>query len=210
MNHNLSAKKRLKNSKNSNRMYKDNPDYHLKGTFTVSGIEYNIYTPSNISTGYSMQRFVEAEAQNIYSASGATKDVIRQIAEAGIKICEEGTKANIRTDTSALWNNLLYRLKYPVDEHCGIRMGAILSFMEYTDSEGVLHSEPEQEIQYVWRKKKEDIAYQNDDAYAFFLSWGVSNTEAYREYWATLEDEEYFERRQRAIASLSTQKAFRI
>jgi hypothetical protein len=181
--------------------YSNNPDYELKLSHEVGGVKYSLYTPVNVATGYSMQRYVEAQTQNIYSAGGATVEVLRGIAAAGLDICENKPKAAVRTDNAALWHNILYRLQHPVDQDCTIRMAAILSFLEY-EKDGTVYSEPVDEIQITWRDKKEQLAKLSDDLYRFFLTWGIAHTEAYKDRLNTLEDQEYFRRRETTIAAL--------
>lgn len=181
--------------------YKDNPDFELKLSHEAGGITYNIYVPANIATGYSTQRWVAAQEQQVYASAGANSEILQALAEAGIAACEDGTKGRVRTDNAALWNNVLYRLKYPVDMHCAIRMGAILSMMEY-EEDGKVYSEPADEITGVWRGKKERLALQDEAMYTFFLSWGAANTLAYQQHLGILTDTEYFLKRDQALQAI--------
>lgn len=83
---------------------------------------------------YHISRYVAAGSQNVYSASGATKDYLSALITAVQTICnDENTRNTWRTDIGTLMNNLQYRLQYPVDEDCAIRMGAIYALQEGED-----------------------------------------------------------------------------
>lgn len=178
-------------------MLKSNPQYEHQ--ITVEG--YSLYIPAN-TADYHMSRYVEATNQNIYSQSGANKDVLEVVMDEIILRCNDTSNIKtLRTDIASLANNIKYRLKYPVDEHCIIRMGAILSFLEY-EEEGKLISENPDKAEIMWLNKKMDLAFKYPDLYAFFLSWGVSNTPSYREALDTLNSTDYFVKRKQAIASM--------
>lgn len=186
-------------------LHRDNPALQL--AFEADNVR--IYTPMNIAEGYHTSRYVEALNQQIYSNAGATKETLRMVLEDMILRCNKQADTDtLKTDIAALANSVLYRLKYPVDQHCAIRMGAILSFMEYDiieNEQPKTISEDVDKCQIFWTQKKEQLAMNNPDAYAFFLDWGVSNTATYKEAFDSLNDSDYFLKREQEIASLMPQ-----
>lgn len=179
-------------------MYKDNPEYTRE---YVSG-KYSIYIPTNIATGYHERRKIEATVQAIYSNAGATRDVLEHLTSKMLEIINEGGKTAM-SDVAVLLNNIQYRLKYPIDQHCAVRMGAILSFLEIEDAEGlVISHEDANNPQSHWLSKKLELADSDPDMYTFFFTWGFANTEAYRQQPDILTDMTYFRTRQEAIAKI--------
>lgn len=182
-------------------MYANNPSYQLA---TTEGI-YNIYIPVNPADGYHTSRYVEALNQRTYSEAGATKDVLAGVMDDMIGRCNKTIDTEtLRTDIAALANSIKYRLKYPVDQHCAIRMGAILSMLEY-EKDGALISEPADKCEIFWIQKKVDLAMDYPALYTFFLTWGLTNSANYNEALDTLNDSEYFSKRTEAIKSLLPQ-----
>lgn len=175
-------------------MYNNNPAYKLELTHG----KYRIYTPVNIMEGYSKQREVEANHQLIFSNSGATSDVLRTVMTEILTRCNDEKNKSIRTEIGALAQSILYRLEYPVDQNCALRMGAILSFMEDGDI-----SEPEDKAELFWVNKKVELALEHRELYDFFLSWGIVNTPKYSEVSDILNDSSYFVKRMEAILSLT-------
>lgn len=176
-------------------MYANNPAYQLQKE--IDG--WRIYTPVNIMDDTSLYRYTEAINQDIYNRAGASKEVIEQVMNMIIERCNdtERTFRTARTDIAALANSMLFRLKNPVDEHCALRMGFILSYME-NDT----HSEPVTNTQPWWMNKKMELAMNNPEAYAFFLTWGMSSSPTYREALDTLTDSNYFNKRQEQINAI--------
>jgi hypothetical protein len=176
----------------SNTQLKDNPAYTLQGTF--NGI--NIYIPADISN-YHMSRYVQLQHQLIYANAGTTAERLNEIADAILQRCNLQSKLETRiTDIGVLANEIKYRTKYPVDENCSIRIGAVLSFMDGEDPD---------KYDIFWTRKKEELAMTNSDAYSFFLSWGISNIEPYRKQFDTSISLDYFSKRREALASLTPQ-----
>lgn len=172
-------------------MYKENPEYRL----LFSHGKYNVYflKDDNIQNLH-MSRKVEASIQNEYSNSGATATYIQELAKRALTMLENDPKNDLlRQNQISLWNQLLYRTQYPVDSLCGIRMGAILSFLEY-EVDGKVMSEPV-DAQLAWINKKVEFALENPDAYTFFLNWGIGNTPSYSKHLGTLKQEDYFSQR---------------
>ena len=179
----------------------NNPAFKLEGTFG----KYRIYIPTDI-TQYHMSRYVQFQHQLIFAHAGATPEVFARIADEILNRCNLTVKLENRiTDIGVLANEIKYRLKYPVDEHCAIRVGAILSFVEYTNEEGVYHSENPDKYDIFYTKIKEDLAKSDPAAYSFFLSWGVSNIPKYREHFATSISLDYFNKRKETLDSLTPQ-----
>lgn len=198
-------------------MYNGNPQYELR-------LEHNgirLFTPTNIMDGYSAQRFVEAMNQQIYANAGANKEVLQEVMNEVKRRCNDEKNKSIRTEIGALVESVLYRLQYPVDQHCAVRMGAILCFMEEdiqdkltqsTEREGSVTvatspkyvlSEPEDKIDSVWLQRKETLAFSDQKFYDFFLTWGIVNTPLYREHFDILKDSDYFNKRMETIRSLT-------
>lgn len=171
-------------------MIKDNAQYVVSFESTVHGVK--LYVPAQ-DTEYHISRYVAANAQNIYSSTGATKETLEAIAERMISVANtEGNAKTWRTDIGALAHAIRTRTKYPVDEDCAIRMGALYCFLEDED--------PNQ-VQDVFTQKKISLAKglngmkADPDLYAFFLTMGVQSTPAWREYDSHLTDTEYFQKR---------------
>lgn len=163
--------------------------YKLEGAFD----KYRIYTPTNIAEGYHLSRKVQADHQVIYSNSGATSEQLNMAMDAILQYCNDSGKLD-RTNIAVIANDIKYRLAYPVDEQCAIRMGAILSFVEW---DGV--SEDPNKYDAFFTNIKVDLAMSNPDAYTFFLSWGIANTPKYREHLDILTSMDYFSKRKEAL-----------
>ena len=175
-------------------MFKDNPAYKLE--VETDGVR--IYTPVNIADGYHTARLVEATNQQIYSGAGATRDTLAEAMDMILLRCNKEFKTDtLRTDVANIATTIKYRLQYPVDQHCSIRMGAILSFMETE-----LSSEPTDKVMDFWIEKKVKLAFENPEMYSFFLSWGIINTPLYNNHLDTLNDLDYFNKRMGTIKSL--------
>ena len=179
-------------------MIKDNSLFKVVFESEVHGCKF--YAPQSDSD-YHLSRYVAAGAQNIYSGAGATKDVLKNITDTMLKLCNDEKNVNtLRTDIAVLANNIQYRLKYPIDEDCALRMGAIYVFMEDED--------PEQVNDLFTRRKvvmaKGDIANNipaDPELYAFFLNTGISNTPSWSGLENPLNDIAYFKNREEALLS---------
>jgi len=179
-------------------MFANNTAYQLAYTAKTPQGDVRFYIPTNPATGYHHSRYVEAVHNDIYARSGATKETIRTIAEEMVLICNrELSTATMRTDLALLANNLLYRTQHPIDQHCAIRQGVILTFME-TDA---AHEDPNK-AEYHWMQRKEAMAHQDPDLYSFFLTLGYSNLETYSEPLNTLLDEDYFLKRDQVLQTM--------
>lgn len=178
-------------------MLKNNPDF--KEVFTID--KYSFYAPTQV-TRYHKSRELEANNQIIFASSGATKDVLLAHLNEIINICNAPTAiATTRTDIAAICNALIYRTSKPVDEKCAIRLGALLTFLEY-EEDGVLQSEPPNEVKPYWLDKKMQLALQYPDLYTFFLSMGIVHIPQYNELSDTLNNVDYFITRREGIQSL--------
>lgn len=168
--------------------------------------EYDIYVPVNIADGYHTSRYVEAINQQIYASAGATKEVIEAIANDLIsRVNKQLELTTFRSDVASLANNLLYRLKNPVDQHCAIRLGCVLTFAEYVNDGKIISEDPDR-TEIFWMAKKEALAMHNPDAYAFFLQTGIINIEAYKNQSSILNDINYFQNRDQSLAALTPQE----
>ncbi len=188
-------------------MFADNPKY--KEVFYSKVHNTRFYMPEDIATGYHLSRYVAAGAQNIYAGAGATKDLLDAMMDKMLERCnDEKNIKTLRTDIATLANNIKYRLRYPVDEDCGLRMGAIYCFAEGED--------PDTTEDYHTRRK---VAMAKGDAtqnippdpelYAFFLSIGIPYTPAWSELSATLTNTNYFSQRLEALNALQPQPSSR-
>lgn len=182
-------------------MYLDNPSYQLMATQQAGDITYRIYIPAQ-ATEYHMSRHIEATKQSIYAGAGTNEDVIQAHMDAIIERCNMAVDSKtFKTDIAAIATALKYRTQYPVDQHCAIRMGCILSFMEY-EKDGALISEAPDKTEFLWLKKKEDLAMTHPDLYSFFLTWGATNVQRWSPHLDTLKDQEYLRTRQTTLAAM--------
>lgn len=181
-------------------MLSDNPAYTLQHEWNG----YKLFIPTDIASGYTMERYVEATHQQMYANSGATSDVIRAVAEDVLKRVN-GTvpTETLKTDIGTLMNGLLYRLQHPVDAHCAIRVGAILSFLEFTNKDGKVISEDPEKYQPFWIEKKEGLAHDDPGMYSFFLSLGAANIPEYRELCDPSTIQDYLRGRNEALNTFS-------
>lgn len=174
-------------------MFKNNPEFELAHT---SG--NNRYYILKDHTQYHTSRLLAAQNQLIFSSSGATKDVLTAHLDKIIEYCNEPKPiATLRTDIAAVCHALKARTRYPVDEKCAIRLGAILCFAE-TEHQ----SEDTNTTTDYWLNFKMREAYKHSDLYTFFLSWGISNTPEYRELLNTSKAQDYFQTREEAIRAV--------
>lgn len=184
--------------------YADNPAYREVFHSTVHNIR--LYMPQDAANGYHMSRYVAAGAQNIYAAGGATKELLANMMDKMLELCnDEKSVKTLRTDIATLANNIKYRLRYPIDEDCALRMGAIYVFAEGEDAD---HTED------YWTARK--VAWAKGDAaqnilpdaelYAFFLSIGIPSTPAWKELSGTLTDSNYFKTRMDNLNGLQPQR----
>lgn len=179
-------------------MYKDNPAY----TCEYAAGRHKLYIPENIATGYHERRKIEATVQAIYSNAGTTKDTLQLLTDKMLEVINEGGKTAL-SDVAVLINNIQYRLNYPIDQHCSVRMGALLCFLEIESPEGdVISSERADLPESHWLEKKMQLADSDPDMYSFFFTWGFANTEAYRQQPDILTDTTYFRTRQEMLTNL--------
>lgn len=182
--------------------FENNPDYKI--AFESDVHKKRFYVPSNLSN-YHISRQMAANAQNIYASSGATKDVFKYLVTMMLDIVnDEKDLKRVRTDIGTLCNNILYRLQYPVDEDCGLRLGATYVFIEGEDPD--IYSLP-------YTKQKEDLAKGNiqkgikpdPKLYAFFLTMGIASMESYQNLSEGLKDMEYLMEREKILRTLMPQ-----
>lgn len=179
--------------------FENNPLYKVVFESKVHGCKF--YGPSGESD-YHLSRYVAAGAQNIYSGAGATKDALQAITDKMLELCnDEKNIKSLRTDVTILAQNIQYRLKYPIDEDCALRMGAIYVFME--------DEQPEEVHDLFTRRKiamaKGDLANKipaDPELYAFFLNTGIENTPSWKESEIALSGTAYFRTREEALFGL--------
>lgn len=160
-----------------------------------------IYTPVN-TMEYHTSRLLQATLQNTYAGAGATEETVNAHLDAIIGLCNQtGELKTIRTDIAGIANALKMRTKYPVDKHCAVRMGIVLTFAEVEHDGVTVYEDPNKCEQY-WLERKMELALQHPDLYAFFFAWGMSNTAAYSDLLDTLNDLDYFEQRRMNLMAL--------
>lgn len=188
-------------------MLKDNPSF--KEVFHSKVHDLKFYMPEDPANGYHMSRYVAAGAQNIYAAAGTTKELLEAMMDKMLELCnDEKSLKTLRTDVATLANNIKYRLRYPVDEDCAIRMGAIYTFIE---------GENPDLTEDHWTRRKMTLAkgdaLQNiapdPELYAFFLSIGLPYTPAWSGLSDTLNNSNYFSQRTEALNALMPQSSAR-
>lgn len=179
-----------------NKAYKE--IYHSK----IHNVRF--YAPAN-DGDYHMSRYVAAGAQNIYSASGATKELLSRYLDKILDMCNnEKNKDTLRTDIGTLCNNLKYRIAYPVDEDCALRMGAIYAIMEDENPDMVNPKDTEKKV--LLAKGSFDKNIPSDpELYAFFLTIGLQSTPSWNEYAPATSIEQYFNDRNKALEGTTLQ-----
>jgi hypothetical protein len=187
-------------------MFQHNPKY--KEVFHSKVHDMRFYMPEDVATGYHISRYVAAGAQNIYAASGATKELLEAMMDKMLELCnDEKSLKTLRTDIATLANNIKYRLRYPVDEDCALRMGAIYTFMEGEDPDTT---------EDFWTRKKLVLAKgdpavggasikADPELYAFFLSTGLPFTQAWSGLSATSTGSDYFSQRAEMLNAMQPQ-----
>lgn len=184
-------------------MFAENTKY--REVFHSSVHNLRFYMPSDAANGYHMSRYVAAGAQNIYAAGGATKELLSTMMDKMLELCnDEKNLKTLRTDIATLANNIKYRLRYPVDEDCALRMGAIYTFVE--------GEEPDTTEDYWTSRKvamaKGDMAQNikpDPELYTFFLSIGIPFTPAWNGQLSTLNNTKYFNQRKDMLNGLMAQ-----
>lgn len=183
--------------------YTNNPKY--REVFHSKIHDIRLYMPEDAANGYHMSRYVAAGAQNIYSGGGATKDLLAAMMDKMLELCnDEKSVKTLRTDIATLANNIKYRLRYPVDEDCALRMGAIYTFAEGEDPGTTEDFWTARKV--AWAKG--DIVQNippDPELYAFFLSIGIISTPAWKEQSGILTDSNYFKTRMDNLNGLQPQ-----
>lgn len=184
-------------------MFAENPKYKEVFYSVVHNLRF--YMPADVANGYHMSRYVAAGAQNIYASGGATKELLGNMMDKMLELCnDEKSLKSLRTDIATLANNIKYRLRYPVDEDCALRMGAIYTFVEGEEADIT-------EDYWTARKvamAKGDIAQNikpDPELYTFFLTIGIPFTPAWSGQLSTLNSTNYFNRRNDTLNSLVPQ-----
>lgn len=176
-------------------------DLRYKLIFESKVHSKRFYVPKNLSE-YHISRQMAGNAQNIYAAGGATKDVLRYLVTKMLEICnKEKNIDNVRTDVGTLCNNILYRLQYPVDEECGLRLGATYVFIEGENPDIYSLAYTQQKEMLAVGSIKEGIL-PDPDLYSFFLTMGIASMESYRDLSEDLKSLEYLQERRRVLESM--------
>lgn len=177
-------------------MYKDNPNFIKAGEF--QGI--SVYTCLK-ETDYHVVRYIEALNWQTFASCGVTKDKLKALTDKILELCNEEKSKTFRTDVAAIANLIQYAMKYPVDEHCGVQLGCMLSFIEW-ESNGTLVSEDPNKIEGLPMRKKMELALSDPEAYAFFLGWGIANIPEYRTHFDISTATDYFSQRKQAMQAM--------
>lgn len=151
-----------------------------------------LYAPA-AGNNYHLSRYIAAGAQNIYSSCGITPEVLNTFLDEMIRQANDEKIKELRTNIGVLANNLKYRLKYPVDEECALRMGAIYTFMP---------DENPDEVHDAFTQAKMKAAKENPELYAFFLNVGIEHTPSWKAYENHLTDTGYFQNRDNDLKAL--------
>lgn len=184
--------------------YADNPAYREVFHSTVHNVK--LYMPQDAANGYHMSRYVAAGAQNIYAAGGATKELLGIMMDKMLELCnDEKSVKTLRTDIATLANNIKYRLRYPVDEDCALRMGAIYVFADGEDPDNTEDYWTSRKVAWAKGDASQNIA-PDPELYAFFLSIGITSTPAWKELSDTLTDSNYFKTRTDNLNGLQPQR----
>lgn len=186
-------------------IYKDDPAY--KEIFHSAVHNIRLYMPQDPANGYHMSRYVAAGAQNIYAAGGATRELLGAMMDKMLELCnDEKNVKHLRTDIATLANNIKYRLRYPVDEDCALRMGAIYTFAQGEDPNTTEDHWTARKL--AWAKGDTAQGIPPDpELYRFFLSIGISSTPAWKEQQDTLSDLSYFRIRSSNLEGLQPQRS---
>lgn len=177
--------------------YKDNPAYQI--AFTAfkgqADKEVHFYTPKDVMNGYHMSRKIAGQVQDMYGGSGMTRELLSDLFEQMEQAINSDEKnAQIRTKLSTLIANGKYRMKYPVDELCALRMAALYLFIEGEDPSTVAPHITERKVQ---------IALSDPDAYAFFLTIGAEFMPSWSGLNQSLKDVDYIQARNEMIKMFS-------
>ncbi len=183
--------------------YANNPAYREVFYSNIHNIK--LYMPADAANGYHMSRYVAAGAQNIYASGGATKELLSAMMDKMLELCnDEKSIKNLRTDIATLANNIKYRLKYPIDEDCALRMGAIYTFVEGENPDMTDDYQTTRKVSWAKGDAAQNIP-PDPDMYAFFLSIGIAFTPAWKDQSAILTDSNYFKARKDNLNGLQPQ-----
>ena len=170
---------------------------NTKLTLALEASGYKFYTHNSVED-YHLTRKLEAERHMIYANAGATRDLIRAICKEIIDRANQDNFRTARTDIAVLANNLLYRTSKPVDEHCAMHMGAIMTIIESETAEEDVDSSGSE-----WLTIKEELAMNDPAIYSFFLATGIALIPEYRQLAGTSPIQEYFQSRRQELAALT-------
>lgn len=182
-------------------LYKDNPEFVEIFHSKVHDVRF--YAPAE-NKDYHMSRYAAAGGQNVYAAAGITKELLSELLDKMLEMANNSKINDLRTNIGVICNNLKQRIKYPVDEDCALRMGAILC---------IAQNEPHDRADYIWMMNKVKMAKgdirdkinPDPDLYAFFLTMGVEHMPAWKEYDKAIINTEYFRERMESLRNLTTE-----
>ncbi|WP_312208291.1 hypothetical protein [Empedobacter sp.] len=140
-------------------------------------------------TQYHLSRNVAANAQNIYSEAGLTKEMLKEIC----KNMTEAVNKNKLDEVSVWINNIKARMSYPVDEDSALRMAMIYHFIDGENPETCENH---------WTEEKLKKVKQDPEAYSFFLPIGLEFTPSYQQYLMEV-SQSYLEQRRMTIRQLT-------
>lgn len=177
------------------------PKYKEVFHSTVHGLRF--YMPQDAANGYHLSRYVAAGAQNIYATTGATKELLEAMMNKVLELCnEEKNLKTLRTDVATLANNIKYRLRYPVDEDCALRMGAIYTLMDGENPDTVDDYHTRRKLALAKGDGTQNIA-PDPELYTFFLATGLPSTPAWSALYNTLSATDYFKERAETLNALT-------
>lgn len=170
--------------------FADNPNY----TLAFEHGQHKFYTPSEVSQ-YHKSRELAMQNTERYAISGISKEVLAAFANKMVELCNNQLSVpTLRTDMSVIANNLLARMRSPVDDMCSIRMGALAVFMDGEDPDRVMHA---------WTERKMSLAKENPEILDFFLSLGIALIPEYETHLRTSTVGEYLESRKLMLDTLT-------
>lgn len=167
--------------------FKDNPAYKPVATSSVTGVTF--YQLTDI-TNLPLDRKIALESQIAFADGVITKELLEKIATAALKDLNE-TKT--LTNQAVFWNNLLYRVRYPIDEDTTLRAAAVCL---YIDGE-------EEKVESHWTDRKVHEMKLDSQLHAFFLTLGLGITKKSLGFGGESSVEEYFRNRNHTLKTLN-------
>jgi hypothetical protein len=171
-------------------MFKDNPEFVV----AYQGHDITLYMPAEI-TAYHKSRELAMQVQDAYSRCGISKETLTEFANKLVEFANKTLNQDtLRTDVGLIGNNLLARMKSPIDELCAIRMGAIACFEE---------GENPNEVKEIFTQHKMRLAERHADIYDFFFHTGIAFTQEYSSLWRGLQAQDYLQHRKMLLDTMT-------